>query len=217
MKKQRYRKKTGRSLKKPLRYGGKKRKLRFQPKIKLPNFDRWDIGGILSWIVQIVIVCFVAFVLVWFWGQRVSNTGSSMQPALNNGDIVLVDRIIYNASRPDRFDVIVFKPNGNENSNYYIKRIIGLPGETVQIKDGYVYVNGEELEELIHVTEVADPGLAVEEIKLAGDEYFVLGDNRNHSSDSRDPSVGVLTREDLIGRAWVRIYPFSEMGVIRHE
>ncbi len=217
MKKQRYRKKTGRSLKKPLRYGGKQRKLRFQPKIKLPDFDRWDIGNILSWIVQIVIVCFVAFVLVWFWGQRVSNTGSSMQPALNNGDIVLVDRIIYNASRPDRFDVIAFKPNGNENSNYYIKRIIGLPGETVQIKDGYVYIDGEELEELINVTDVADPGLAQEPVKLGGDEYFVLGDNRAASEDSRMADVGNVKRSEIYGKAWFVISPFSNFGFVKSE
>ena len=83
---------------------------------------------------------------------------------------------------------------------------------------GYVYINGELLESDIYGAEpMADGGIASEPITLGADEYFVLGDNRNHSSDSRDPSVGILHREDLLGRAWVRIYPFDQMGVIRHE
>ena len=84
--------------------------------------------------------------------------------------------------------------------------------------DGYTYVNGELLESDIYGAEVMeDPGIAENPITLGEDEYFVLGDNRNHSSDSRDASVGVLTRDDLIGKAWVRIYPFDKMGVIKHE
>ena len=86
------------------------------------------------------------------------------------------------------------------------------------MKDGAVYINDELLESDIYGREpMNDPGIAAEPITLGEDEYFVLGDNRNNSSDSRSPSVGVLHREDLIGRAWVRIYPFSKMGVIKHE
>ena len=88
----------------------------------------------------------------------------------------------------------------------------------MQVVDGYVYINGELLESEVYGAEVMEAaGIAEEPITLDEDEYFVLGDNRNHSSDSRDPSVGVLTREDLIGKAWVRIYPFDQMGVIKHE
>ena len=100
---------------------------------------------------------------------------------------------------------------------YYIKRIIGLPGETVQVIDGYMYINGKKLDEHYGAEVMEDPGIAAEPIKLGDDEYFVLGDNRNHSSDSRVASVGVLTRDMLIGRAWVRIYPFNKIGVINHE
>ena len=100
---------------------------------------------------------------------------------------------------------------------YYIKRIIGLPGETVQVIDGYMYINGKKLDEHYGAEVMEDPGIAAEPIKLGDDEYFVLGDNRNHSSDSRVASVGVLTRDMLIGRAWVRIYPFNKIGVIKHE
>ena len=212
MKKQRYRKKTGRYRRRPLRYGGKRRKLHFEK--KLPDLSNWNIGAIVSWSVQIAAVCLIAFVLVWFWGQRVSNTGDSMEPMLKNGDVVLVNRIIYNASRPKRYDVIVFKPNGNENANYYVKRIVGLPGETVQIMDGYVYINGEQLEEPVNATAVEDPGLAEEQIVLAGDEYFVLGDNRSASEDSRMADIGNVKRSEIYGKAWFVVSPFSHMGLI---
>ena len=93
-----------------------------------------------------------------------------------------------------------------------------MPGETVQVIGGYVYINGELLESDIYGAEPMESGqLADQPITLGADEYFVLGDNRNHSSDSRDPSVGVLKRSDLLGRAWVRIYPFDKIGFIRHE
>ena len=105
-----------------------------------------------------------------------------------------------------------------EEDTYYIKRIIGMPGETVQIRDGYVYIDGKRLTSDVYGKEkIKDPQTAAEPVTLGDDEYFVMGDNRNHSMDSRDPGVGVLTRKDLIGRAWVRIYPFDKMGVIRHE
>ena len=118
---------------------------------------------------------------------------------------------------PERFDIIVF-PFQYQSNTYYIKRIIGLPGETVYINDaGEIYINGKLLEEDYGLDTIQNPGLASEPITLGEDEYFVMGDNRNNSSDSRDPSVGILKRKDLLGRAWVRIYPFDKVGVIRHE
>ena len=215
MKKQRYRKKAGRSLVRPFRYGGKQRGFRFRR--NLPNMESGSLKNLFTWLWQIALVCLIAFVLVWFWGQRVSNIGNSMRPVLYNGDVVLVDRIIYDATQPKRNDVIVFKPKGNENAAYYIKRIIGLPGETVQIKDGYVYINGEELEELSTVTETKSAGLASEEIKLGGAEYFVLGDNRSASEDSRTAEVGNVKREDIYGKAWLVVSPFSNFGFLRKE
>ena len=118
---------------------------------------------------------------------------------------------------PKRFDIIVF-PYQYEENTYYIKRIIGLPGETVQVVDGYVYINGSRLESDIYGNELMDdPMAASRPITLGEDEYFVLGDNRNHSQDSRDPSVGEVKKDTIMGKAWVRIYPFDKMGVIRHE
>ena len=115
-----------------------------------------------------------------------------------------------------RFEIIVFPYRHKENT-YYIKRIIGLPGETVQVKDGYVYIDGEKLDENYGLEVMEDAGIAAEPIELGEDEYFVLGDNRNHSSDSRDPSVGILHIDELIGRAWIRIWPLDSIGVIPHE
>ena len=175
------------------------------------------ISTILGWILYIGVIVGLTYLIITYVGQRTMVSGDSMETTLSNGDNLIVDKISYRFRDPERFDIIVF-PYKYEDNTYYIKRIIGMPGETIHIMDGYVYINGELLESDIYGNELMEyANIASTPIDLGEDEYFVLGDNRNHSSDSRDPSVGVLTREDLIGRAWVRIYPFSEMGVIRHE
>ncbi|MGN1168133.1 MAG: signal peptidase I [Lachnospiraceae bacterium] len=172
---------------------------------------------LLGWILYILIIIGLTYLIITFVGQRTRVSGHSMETTLSDGDNLIVDKLTYRFKDPKRYDIIVF-PFKYEENTYYIKRIIGLPGETVQVINGYTYINGELLESDIYGAEVMDSaGIAQDPITLGEDEYFVLGDNRNHSSDSRDPSVGVLTREDLIGRAWVRIYPFDKMGVIRHE
>lgn len=172
---------------------------------------------LLGWIVYILIIIGLTYLIITYVGQRTRVSGHSMETTLSDGDNLIVDKLTYHFKDPKRYDIIVF-PFKYEENTYYIKRIIGLPGETVQVVNGYTYVNGELLESDIYGAEVMeDPGIAENPITLGEDEYFVLGDNRNHSSDSRDPSVGVLTRDDLIGKAWVRIYPFDKMGVIKHE
>ena len=166
-----------------------------------------ELGG---WVLYILIIIGLTYLIITFVGQRTRVSGSSMETTLSDGDNLIVDK-------PKRYDIIVF-PYQHEENTFYIKRIIGLPGETVQVVDGYTYVDGEILSSDVYGAEVMDsPGIAATPIQLGEDEYFVLGDNRNHSSDSRDASVGVLKRENLIGKAWVRIYPFDSLGVIRHE
>lgn len=175
----------------------------------------WDwVPEVLIWIVQIGIVCVAAFVFVWYFGQRVSTIGDSMNPALCNGDIVLVDRFRYDASTPKRGDIIVFKPKGNENLHSSIKRIVGLPGEVVQIIDGKIYIDGKELEEKYEVTGFTESGLAKEEIVLAGDEFFVMGDNRESSEDSRHAEVGNVKRAEIEGKAWFVLPPAKSVGFI---
>ena len=175
------------------------------------------IREILGWIFYIVVILALTYVIITYVGQRTSVSGSSMETTLSDGDQLLVDKLSYRFQNPKRFDIIVFPYQHAENT-YYIKRIIGLPGETVQVVDGYVYINGSRLESDIYGKEVMDdPMAASQPITLGSDEYFVLGDNRNHSQDSRDPSVGKVKKDTIMGKAWVRIYPFDKMGVIRHE
>lgn len=138
-----------------------------------------------------------------------------MYSTLSNGDSVFVDKLSYRFKDPDRFDIVIFQFLYAEDT-YYIKRIIGLPGETVQIKDGKVYINDELLETDIYgYEEINDPGLAEEPITLGEDEYFVMGDNRNGSTDSRKPSVGCVKRDQIIGRAFVRIWPIKNFKFLK--
>ena len=174
-----------------------------------------QISKIGMWIVKIAVVCLLAFVSVWYFGQKVSTVGDSMKPILRNGDVVLVNRIVYNASRPKRGDIIVFKPKGNENSHYYIKRIIGLPGETVEIIENHVYINGEKLKEDYKTTDINDVGIVSEKMQLASDEYFVLGDDRENSEDSRNADVGNVKRSYIYGKAWFIVSPKKDFGFVR--
>mgnify|MGYP000121233090 CR=1 FL=1 len=183
---------------------------------------------LLGWIVYIAVIIGLTWLIITFVGQRTrvsrdwssdvcsSDLGHSMEATLHDGDNLIVDKLSYRFRDPKRFEIIVFPYRHKENT-YYIKRIIGLPGETVQVKDGYVYIDGEKLDENYGLEVMQDAGIAAEPIELGEDEYFVLGDNRNHSSDSRDPSVGILHIDELIGRAWIRIWPLDSIGVIPHE
>ena len=157
---------------------------------------------VFSWIVLSVLAVFLAFMVIWAVGLRTNMIGVSMEPSLQNGQEVLVNRFIYKLFSPRRGDVVVFLPNGNKNSHYYLKRIIGLPGEKIQIIGGYVYVNGELLEEEEFYDKIADAGIAENEITLGNDEYFVLGDNRNNSEDSRSGNIGAVKKGDIAGKAW---------------
>lgn len=173
---------------------------------------------ILGWVGYILVVLCATYLIVTYVGQRTQVSGPSMQPTLYEGDNLILDKISYRFRDPKRFEIIVFPYRYTEDI-YYIKRIIGLPGETVQIIDGYVYINGEQLDESygMEIIDESNYGMAANPIKLKEDEYFVLGDNRNHSSDSRMPNVGMIKKKDFVGRAWVRIWPFKRIGVISHE
>ena len=172
---------------------------------------------ILSTSLYLLVVLCLVYLVIHFVGQRTQVSGSSMEPQLRHEDNLLVDKITYRFREPERFDIIVFFFFYEDNT-FYIKRIIGLPGETVQIdRDGNIFINGEILEEGYGKEVIQEPGRAYEPITLGEDEYFVLGDNRNNSSDSRDMSVGNVRRDKIIGRAWLRIWPFDRFGFIRHR
>lgn len=169
---------------------------------------------VLTWTVEILITLMIAFTFVYFIGLRTSVVGQSMAETLNGGDEILVNRFIYKVTNPRPNDIIVFLPNGNEKSHYYVKRVVAVPGDTVLIEDGVLYVNGVLFDEKIEVASMEDGGLASEEITLGSDEFFVLGDNRNNSEDSRYANIGNIKKEYIIGKAWFRIAPLDEMGFL---
>lgn len=172
---------------------------------------------ILSTSLYLLVVLVLTFLVVTYVGQRTQVIGSSMEPMLSDGDNLIVDKISYRFQDPQRFDIIVF-PFQYEENTYYIKRIIGLPGETVYIdENGQIFINDVLLKESYGKEVILDSGRAYEPITLGIDEYFVMGDNRNNSSDSRDPAVGNIHRDELIGKAWVRIWPLDKIGMIKHQ
>ena len=174
---------------------------------------------LLSTGLYLLVVLALTYLVINYVGQRTEVDGESMESTLSNGDNLIVDKITYRFIDPKRFDIIVF-PFQYQEDTYYIKRIIGLPGETVQIDDaGNIYINGEVLEESYgrEIIRVDTIGRAAEPIVLGDDEYFVMGDNRNNSSDSRTEMVGNIKRDNIIGRAWLRIWPFSKFGILKHQ
>ena len=171
---------------------------------------------VLNFFLYVAIVVGITFLIIHFVGQRTYVSGSSMENTLSDGDNLIVDKLTYRFSDPKRFGIIVF-PYKYEENTYFIKRIIGLPGETIQVTDGKIYINGQVLDESYGREVLKSGGIAETPITLGEDEYFVMGDNRNDSMDSRDPSVGVLHKSELVGRAWVRIWPLSKFGILRHQ
>ncbi len=184
---------------------------------------------ILKWIVDITMVVCLSFILATYMLGKTTVVGHSMEPTLENDDSLLVDKVSYCFGQPKRYDVIVFEPAIANVSKYYVKRIIGLPGETVQVVDGEVYIDGSPLEDdviygfsledddgnPIEPEKIYNAGLASEPITLGYDEYFVLGDNRNNSEDSRFSNVGNVKYSSIIGRIWAVSSPFGRMGLVK--
>lgn len=181
------------------------------------DFDRESKGPlvkkilirIIIWIISIAAVVFLAYFLSHNALEKTIVLGTSMEPTLKEKDEVIINKYAYLLSKPKRFDVIVFKQTNKEHSYLNIKRIIGLPGETVLIKDGLVYINGEELKEAIQVETINNGGLAGESVVLEENEYFVLGDSRNNSEDSRFANIGNVVTDDIIGKALARANDFA--------
>ncbi len=166
-------------------------------------------------LVYAVIIILCVTIVPRYVIQRTQVDGRSMMNTLQDEESLLVEKVTYHFKNPDRFDIITFYPQGRDHEEYYIKRVIGLPGETVQITGNTIYIDGEVLKESYGREPMESGGIAEEPIKLGEDEFFVLGDNRNESIDSRDgDDVGVVNKKNIDGHAILRIYPFSEFGII---
>ena len=179
------------------------------------------IRGILLLVAETIAVILLAFLLVRVSLERTTVPGNSMAPTLTEDMPIMINRLSYFRKGPERFDVIVFKQEGEEHKYYHVKRVIGLPGETIQIVNGKVYINGEVMKEAVRdLPDMHLSGLATEPLILDADEYFVLGDNRNQSEDSRFANIGNVTREQIVGKAWLLLEPFnfiSQMNLKKNE
>lgn len=182
---------------------------------KEKKINKSKIQEIISAVFWVFAASLIAFVLVFLFGTRQKVIGVSMEPTLHNSQTVLVDKLSLFIFSPKRNNVVVFLPNGNKNSHYYIKRVVGLPGETVQIKNGHIYINGELLENQEKYGKIESPGLAENPFVLGEKEYFVLGDSRNNSEDSRSGNIGGVKKDDMIGRVWFHfVYGDDGMGFV---
>ena len=172
----------------------------------------------LLFLVEIALVIFLAYLLVKAAVERTAMPGDSMAPTLEDDTSIIVNRLSYFRKGPERFDVIVFEQEGEEHNYYHVKRVIGLPGETVQIVNGSVYIDGKLLKEAVRdLPTIHLSGLAAEAFTLDEDEYFVLGDNRNKSEDSRFANIGNVTKEQIVGKAWFTLEPFNIISQMNLE
>lgn len=178
------------------------------------KFHMGIVYEILQWVAIIFIAVFLGVAVVYAFGIRTSVVGDSMQPSLSAGQEIMINKVAYQFSAPKKGDVIVFRPKGNENSHFSVKRVIGTPGDRILITQGKVVIN-----DVIYAADPADdtkdPGVAAEELLLGADEYFVLGDNRNNSEDSRSANIGNISRGMIEGKAWYKLKgKNSEKGLI---
>lgn len=165
-------------------------------------------------IVNILMIIVFAYSLVLFTCDRTEIHGNSMKPTIENENTVLINRMAYALTSPSRFDIVAFKKRGIQSNKVYVKRIIGVPGDTIQIKDKQIYVNGELLSDDKYNNNILTPGIAAQELKLKENEYFLMGDNRNNSEDSRFANIGLVKKEDIIGTVWMVVAPFENIKII---
>lgn len=173
------------------------------------------IRNVLSWIFQITVTLVFAAVAAIMLFQSVTMQESSMEPTLSVGDRFFMNKVAYKLSAPERGDIIVFKTNASDEAALHIRRVIGLPGETIQIANGRILIDGETYKENLDLPSISNPGLASSPVSLENGEYFVLGDNRNNSEDSRYGDIGIVKKKYIAGKLWFQIYPVNEIALLK--
>lgn len=177
----------------------------------------WDdrTRGIVKWIFEIIVTVVFAVLVAISAFQTVTLQESAMEPTYSVGEKFFVNRAVYKIKSPKRGDVIVFRTSVSDDAALHIRRVIGLPGETVLIKDGQVYINGKVYEENGAYPDITNAGLADSSITLESGEYFVLGDNRNNSEDSRFSDIGNINKKYIVGKLWFTVSPKSKIGFVK--
>ena len=147
--------------------------------------------------------------------QTVTMQESSMEPTIEVGDRFFMNQLIYKFTSPKRGDMIVFRTNASDDAALHIRRVIGLPGETVRIRNGVIYIDGEIYDEAADYPEIINAGLAENGVNLKSGEYFVLGDNRNNSEDSRYADIGTVKKRYIVGKLWFTCSPREKLGILK--
>ena len=181
--------------------------------------DEFDVKDFMTevghWAISILVVVILAYSIVTFGIQSVTMIGQSMEPALMNQDVLLINKRAYTFHDPKRYDIIAFKLKEDTDGYFNIKRIIGLPGETIQIKNGKIFIDNSVLTDLPFDDLIMTEGLALEAVTLDEDEYFVMGDNCNNSEDSSFVNIGNISEKEMSGKVFFRIAPRSDIGFMK--
>lgn len=192
-----------------------KRRRRYRSSYDREPFEIKDfLSELGQWAIAVLVTVILGYSIVTFGVQTVTMIGQSMSPALSNKDVVLINKRSYSFHSPQRYDIVAFKLKEDPDGYFNIKRIIGLPGETVQIKNGRFFVNGDALTDMPSQNLIMTEGLAIDPITIGEDEYFVLGDNCNNSEDSRYVNIENISEKEISGKVFYRVSPKSEIGKV---
>lgn len=192
-----------------------RRRRRYRSSYDRKEFDINDFFvNVGQWFISILIVVILGYSIVTLGVQSVTMVGQSMDPVLSNQDVVLLNKRAYTFSEPKRYDIVAFRLKDEPDAYFNIKRIVGLPGETVQIKNGKLFIDGEVLTDVPFEGLIMTEGLATDGVTLDSDEYFVIGDNCNNSEDSRFINIGNITKKEISGKISFRIWPKDSFGGI---
>ncbi len=195
---------------------GRRRRRRYRSSYDREEFDMKDfMSEVGRWAISILVVVILAYSIVTFGVQSVTMIGQSMDPALTNQDVVLINKQAYTFEEPKRYDIVAFKLKEDTEGYFNIKRIIGLPGEKVQIKNGHIFINGDVVSDLPFDDLIMTEGLAIDEVSLGEDEYFLMGDNCNNSEDSRYVNIGNISMKEISGKVFFRVSPRGKFGKIQ--